>query len=304
MDINTITNTKIIKNIFTEEELTFLYSEINNIIKEDYVVQEVLGRLYSILYWKEYKEENNGSINLKINKKIFDKIIDIAEKKLNKQLELESISFTRYSKQYGSPNLHPHVDTKFKTPRLTFDIQLDSNLDWAIVVEGESSILKNNEALIFSGTNEVHWREKKVFNDDEYLDMLLCQFSEKTTYINEISPEFIKERDIRQKTIKDNIMEKTTLEMINGLSEISEYMEDEDLTTALTMIAKLIIKPDIPIQVATLEIVRLQAIAAKLSLKATWMANVDKNNRAKKNIYYTAAESVNNLVSALKYITK
>jgi hypothetical protein len=99
-------------------------------------------------------------------------------------------------------------------------------------------------------------------------------------------------------------MEKTTLEMINGLAEISEYMEDEDLTTALTMIAKLIVKPDIPIQVATLEIVRLQAIAAKLSLKATWMANVDKNNRAKKNIYYTAAESVNNLVSALKYITK
>lgn len=100
------------------------------------------------------------------------------------------------------------------------------------------------------------------------------------------------------------MMEKTTLEMINGLSEISEYMEDEELTTALTMIAKLIVKPDIPIQVATLEIVRLQAIAAKLSLKATWMANVDKENRAKKNIYYTAAESVNNLVSALKYITR
>lgn len=99
-------------------------------------------------------------------------------------------------------------------------------------------------------------------------------------------------------------MEKTTLEMINGLSEISEYMEDEELTTALTMIAKLIVKPDIPIQVATLEIVRLQAIAAKLSLKATWMANVDKQNRAKKNIYYTAAESVNSLVSALKYITR
>jgi hypothetical protein len=99
-------------------------------------------------------------------------------------------------------------------------------------------------------------------------------------------------------------MEKTTLEMINGLSEISEYMEDDELTTALTMVAKLIVKPDIPIQVATLEIVRLQAIAAKLSLKATWMANVDKENRAKKNIYYTAAEAVNDLVSALKYITR
>jgi hypothetical protein len=102
----------------------------------------------------------------------------------------------------------------------------------------------------------------------------------------------------------DAVSQKTTLEMVNGLSEIADFMEDEELTVALTMIAKLIIKPDVPIQVATLEIVRLQAIAAKLSLKATWMANVDKANRAKKNIYYTAAEAVNDLVSALKYITR
>jgi hypothetical protein len=96
----------------------------------------------------------------------------------------------------------------------------------------------------------------------------------------------------------------TTLEMVNGLAEIAEFMEDEELNTALTMIAKLIIKPDIPAPVASIEIVRLQAIAGKLALKATWMANVDKNNRAKKNIYYTAAEAVNNLVSALKYIMR
>ena len=98
--------------------------------------------------------------------------------------------------------------------------------------------------------------------------------------------------------------ETTTLDQINGLAEIAEFMEDEELTMALTMIAKLIIKPDIPMPVAAIEIVRLQAIAGKLALKATWMANVDKNNRAKKNIYYTAAEAVNNLVSALKYIMR
>lgn len=92
--------------------------------------------------------------------------------------------------------------------------------------------------------------------------------------------------------------------MVNGLSEIAEFMNDEELTTALTFIAKLIIKPDIPMNVATIEIVRLQAIAAKMAFKATWMANVDKSDRGKKNIYYTAAESINNLVSALKYITR
>jgi hypothetical protein len=104
--------------------------------------------------------------------------------------------------------------------------------------------------------------------------------------------------------METNEQSKTTLQMVDGLFEISEYMKDEELTTALTMIAKLIIKPDIPINVATLEIVRLQAIAAKMSLKATWMTNVDKTDRSKKNIYYTAAECINDLVSALKYIMR
>lgn len=92
--------------------------------------------------------------------------------------------------------------------------------------------------------------------------------------------------------------------MVNGLSEISDFMEDEELTQALTMVAKLILRPDIPLNVATIEIVRLQAIATKMAFKATWLTNVDKSDRAKKNIYYTAAESINNLVSALKYITR
>jgi hypothetical protein len=96
----------------------------------------------------------------------------------------------------------------------------------------------------------------------------------------------------------------TTLEMVNGLSEVAEFMQDEELTQALTFIAKLIFRPDIPAQVATIEIVRLQAIAAKMAFKATWMTNVDKGDRAKKNIYYTAAESIKDLVSALKYITR
>lgn len=92
--------------------------------------------------------------------------------------------------------------------------------------------------------------------------------------------------------------------MVNGLSEIADFMNDEELTEALTFIAKLILKPDIPLQVATVEIVRLQAIAAKMAFKATWMVNVDKGNREKKNIYFTAHEALTDLVSALKYIVR
>jgi len=57
----------------------------------------------------------------------------------------------------------------------------------------------------------------------------------------------------------------TTIDMVNGLAEIADYMEDEELTVALTMIAKLIIKPDIPINVAHVEIVRLIFITRQQS---------------------------------------
>jgi hypothetical protein len=97
---------------------------------------------------------------------------------------------------------------------------------------------------------------------------------------------------------------KTTIEMVNGLAEIADFMQDEELTSALTTIAKLIVRPDIPLNVATVEIVRLQAIAAKMAFRATWMVNVEKGNREKKNIYFTAHQAITDLVSALKYIVK
>lgn len=97
---------------------------------------------------------------------------------------------------------------------------------------------------------------------------------------------------------------KNTIDMINGLAEIADYMQDEELTQALVFISKVILKRDVPMQVATLEVVRLQAIAAKMAFRATWLTNVDKGDRAKKNIYYTAAESINDLVAALKYVIR
>ena len=96
----------------------------------------------------------------------------------------------------------------------------------------------------------------------------------------------------------------TTIEQISGLYEIADYMQDDELSQALEFIAKIILKPDIPPQVATIEIVRLQAIAAKMQMRATWMANVDKSDRSKKNVYYSAAAEIDKVVAALKFILK
>lgn len=99
-------------------------------------------------------------------------------------------------------------------------------------------------------------------------------------------------------------MSETALKQINDLWEISEYMDDKELTEALEFIAKVILKPDVPQQVILIELIKLQAIAAKMAMRATWMANVDKSNRAKKNMYFTCAAEIDKVAASLKYALK
>ena len=48
----------------------------------------------------------------------------------------------------------------------------------------------------------------------------------------------------------ENNESKTTIDMVNGLSEIADYMQDEELTSALVTVAKLIVKPDMEVEVS------------------------------------------------------
>lgn len=97
---------------------------------------------------------------------------------------------------------------------------------------------------------------------------------------------------------------KSTVDLLNEVSqfnEISDYMQDKELTEALTIIAKLISNPDIPPAKAMLTITRLQSFSAKFAMLASWYSHVKKDDRAKKNIYYSAKEAIDKLVDALKY---
>jgi hypothetical protein len=94
------------------------------------------------------------------------------------------------------------------------------------------------------------------------------------------------------------------LNSINQFNEISEFMQDEELTKALVSVAKLIANPDIPPAKATLLIVQLQSYATKFAMLASWYSHVKKDERAKKNIYYSAKETMERLVDALKYTVR
>ncbi len=86
--------------------------------------------------------------------------------------------------------------------------------------------------------------------------------------------------------------------------EIAEFVDDETFTDALAKVVKIITNPDIPPPAAVKLIVLLQAYSAKFSMLASYYANVKKENRAKKNLYFSMAKALDDLVSSLKYMVK
>lgn len=99
----------------------------------------------------------------------------------------------------------------------------------------------------------------------------------------------------------DNVLEKVS--EVTEFNDIKQFMNDAELDTALDSIIKIIAKPDIPPAAASILIVKLQAISAKLSVLARYYTTMEKGDVAnkKKNIYYTASDSIDKLVAALKY---
>lgn len=153
----------IYKNIFTQQDIKDIYEVVEK-TKED-----------QTFVIKQYRQK---AYFTNLPQHVINKITNFVQNIYSEKIKLTEISFATYRKtEARDPILSPHFDTTFNEPRLTFDIQLNSNIDWPIVVEGQSFTLKNNQALTFSGTHQVHWREYREFKDEDFIDMIFCHFS-------------------------------------------------------------------------------------------------------------------------------
>jgi hypothetical protein len=152
----------IVENVFTEKEVLDLYTIIENPLKKS--LQKNLCQSVS---------------DFNLPKEIRQKVIDYCERISGESdLEISEYQFARYKKVVDEssgetlfPNLFPHRDS-FLEPRFTFDYQIGGNVSWSIIVEDKEYLLKNNSALTFSGTHQIHWRNQKEFSDTDYLDMI------------------------------------------------------------------------------------------------------------------------------------
>lgn len=108
---------------------------------------------------------------------IHNKLNEIAKTFFGDELSLiHDYSFVRYSEEFGyKSKLFPHAD-KRETPRILLDIQLRADEEWGIIVEETPYFLQDNQAVIFSGTGQIHWREQKDLSPHSRTDMMFVNF--------------------------------------------------------------------------------------------------------------------------------
>ena len=156
---------QIIDNIFSDSQRQEIFSIINKYPKDKIRVQKWGGQ---------------GILDdVKISKNIVSTIESISSKSVGEELVLAEFSIARYSQEYGyEVKLFPHYDTR-PVEMFVLDVQLITNEDWGVIIEGQTFNIKDNQAIIFSGTQQMHWREKKQLSDSAEIYMMFCWLKHK-----------------------------------------------------------------------------------------------------------------------------
>jgi len=154
----------IFNNFLSLDELSYIQNLLNN-VSEDKLVLKTWG--------------GQGGFNTLKNDPIFDliskRIKQFSSDAYGEELELEDFQFAKYTSDFGyEVKLPPHYDSRSKET-LVFDLQIATNHKWDIIVEGKGYDLKDGQAILFSGTNQMHWRENKKIKSGEET-MLLFAF--------------------------------------------------------------------------------------------------------------------------------
>lgn len=168
-----------IDNIFTQDALDELYDYINK-HKSHFALKDWGIRTWHVPMPEIIKSQATAAIL-----------------KHMPGLEFYEAGFGKYSTDWGLKNkLSPHADyPKIGRPivkrhlddlgiksheddhrpqTIILDIQLKHDVDWPIFVEYEKFQLSDNQGLVFSGTQQIHWRNYMPVGT--HVDMLFVHF--------------------------------------------------------------------------------------------------------------------------------
>ena len=136
------------KNLFSEKEFELL----KNTLKKEAMDKE-----------KHYDELGRKIFSTNLVEEYAEKLLPLARDFFNSNTLLHSYSlFAEYSNKNIS--LPKHKDDNACT--YTIDLVVYQDRPWGIWIEGKEYLLNENEAVLFWGTEQEHWRETVEENND------------------------------------------------------------------------------------------------------------------------------------------
>jgi len=147
-------NTKspmLIKNLLSEEDFFMLQNHVKNIDKSTTHFYDGYNR---------YEWNSTNELNY-----IHEKLLPIAREYFESPNLLPSFNFASW--YFGDASLEHHTDINACT--YSIDLAVYATQDWDLYVEGIAYRLKENEALLYYGEEQEHWREPLINPDNNVI---------------------------------------------------------------------------------------------------------------------------------------
>lgn len=85
-------------------------------------------------------------------------------------------TYLEYRNEYGIPKLPSHRDGD-GPDSVIIDYCLMTNIEWPIIIDKKSFILKENSAVLFDGVNQYHSRAPRKLEDKDFEKVILIKFT-------------------------------------------------------------------------------------------------------------------------------
>jgi len=154
-------------NFFTQEQMDQAYRYVRQMEKPK--ASEHTGYFSSYIFYPENIQKELFAI---VDKYAEDEGVDFKSTSLQTHIG-------RYTLDTGfKPKLTPHTDYGLEFHSITISVLLKKNIEWPIGVNLDSWLLNPGDAVIFSGTTQVHWRPAIDFKEGDFVESLIIQVTD------------------------------------------------------------------------------------------------------------------------------
>lgn len=181
-------NPKVVSNVLEDKDF---------IVLRDYFV----NRMNSIRgSFDEFGRSTLGESSDPILSEYSNKLLPLAQSFFSPTLKPSYALFAEYSN--SNVSLHKHKDANACT--YTIDLVLYQDIPWGLWVEGKEYLANENEAILFWGEDQLHWREP-VKNNRNILGVVFFHYVEPDHWWFTKGPEYVSvKREQLQKIISEN----------------------------------------------------------------------------------------------------